>query len=121
MKYKIMVALLAVAMVGLLAHSADAQIFGTVKGVCKDADGNPITDAIVRFVSTETGQKYDLKTNKRGEYLSIGIAPVQTYTVTLLKDGKEIDSVKNFKVSSGEQVLDFDVKKNQEKRSRGRE
>lgn len=119
MKYRVMLALLAVALVSLWTVSAGAQIFGTVKGVCKDADGNPIADAIVRFVSSDTGQKYDLKTNKRGEYLSIGIAPLQTYTVTLLKDGKEIDSVKNFKVSSGEQELNFDVQKNRENALKG--
>ncbi len=119
MKYRVMLALLAVAVVGLWSVVAVAQIFGTVKGVCKDADGNPIADAIVRFVSSDTGQKYELKTNKKGEYLSIGIAPLQNYNVTLIKDGKEIDSVKNFKVSSGEQVLDFDVKKNQENALKG--
>ncbi len=119
MKYRVMLALLAVAVVGVWSLSLGAQIFGTVKGICRDADGNPITDAIVHFVSSDTGQKYDLKTNKKGEYLSIGIAPLQTYTVTLLKDGKEIDKVSNFKVSSGEQVLDFDVKKRHEDALKG--
>ena len=118
MKYRIMLALVAV--VGLCTLLAMAQsTLGTVKGVCKDADGNPIVDAIVRLVSVDTGRKYELKTNKRGEYMSIGIAPAQTYTITLIKDGKEIDKVTNYKVSMGDNDLDFDLKKRQDDNLKG--
>src|SRR6266436_618223 len=85
----------------------------TVKGVCKDGEGNPIADAQVVWHNEDNGRKISLKTNKKGEYFSLGVEPGK-YTVTLTKDGKELDSVKNFAVGSDEVSLDFDVKKAQE-------
>lgn len=91
---------------------ASAQT-GTVKGACKDAQGNPITDAQVVWHNNDNGRTFNLKTNKKGEYFSLGIEPGK-YTVTLSKDGKELDKVNNYPVSSDEITLDFDLKKSQE-------
>ena len=85
----------------------------TVKGVCKDAQGNPITDAQVVWHNNDNGRTFNLKTNKKGEYFSLGIEPGK-YTVTLSKDGKELDKINNYPVSSDEMNLDFDLKKSQE-------
>src|SRR5581483_6620749 len=85
----------------------------TVKGVCKDAQGNPITDAQVTWHNDDTGRTFKLKTNKKGEYFSLGI-DVGTYTVTLSKDGKQLDQVKNYKVGVDEVDLPFDEKQAQE-------
>jgi tetratricopeptide (TPR) repeat protein len=85
----------------------------TVKGICKDAEGNPITDAQVVWHNNDNGRTFNLKTNKKGEYFSLGIEPGK-YTVTLSKDGKELDKVSNYPVSSDEMNLDFDLKKSQE-------
>jgi tetratricopeptide (TPR) repeat protein len=85
----------------------------TVKGVCKDAQGTPITDAQVVWHNNDNGRTFNLKTNKKGEYFSLGIEPGK-YTVTLSKDGKELDKVSNYPVSSDEMTLDFDIKKSQE-------
>src|ERR1700676_361843 len=74
-----LVLLLAVAVPQVFAQAA-----GTVKGVCKDAQGTPIVDAVVVWSNTDNGQKYTLKTNKKGEYFSLGITP-GTYTATLYK------------------------------------
>jgi tetratricopeptide (TPR) repeat protein len=101
-----------------------AQASGSVKGACKDAQGNPYADAVVIWVNTDNGQKYTLKTNKKGEYFSLGIAP-GTYTVTLyknaddLKANKETDHVKGFHVQIDENTVDFDVKKEQENQAKG--
>jgi tetratricopeptide (TPR) repeat protein len=100
------------------------QASGSVKGVCKDAQGNPFADAVVVWVNTDNGQKYTLKTNKKGEYFSLGITP-GTYTVTLyknaddLKANKETDHVKGFHVQVEENTVDFDVKKEQESAAKG--
>lgn len=96
----------------LLTVPALAQT-ATVKGVCKDAQGNPITDAQVVWHNNDNGRTFNLKTNKKGEYFSLGIEPGK-YTVTLSKDGKELDKVSNYPVSSDEMNLDFDLKKSQE-------
>ncbi|HEY7351620.1 MAG TPA: carboxypeptidase regulatory-like domain-containing protein [Terriglobales bacterium] len=85
----------------------------TVKGVCKDAQGNPITSAEVAWHNEDNGRNYKLKTNKKGEYFSLGIDP-GNYTVTLSKDGKQLDKVTNFKVGVDEVDLPFDEKQSQE-------
>lgn len=86
----------------------------TVHGVCKDAQGNPITDAQVTWHNDDNGRTYKLKTDKHGKYFSLGIDP-GTYTVSLTKDGKDLDEpVKNYKVQVDEYNLDFDVKKDQQ-------
>jgi len=101
-----------------------AQASGTVKGVCKDAQGNVIPDAIVVWTNTDNGQKYTLKSNKKGEYFSLGLSP-GTYLVTLyrnaddMKAGKELDHVKGFKVQLDENTLDLDVKKEMESAAKG--
>src|SRR6266496_438856 len=85
----------------------------TVKGVCKDAQGNPITDAQVVWHNNDNGRTFNLKTNKKGEYFSLGIESGK-YNVTLSKDGKELDKVSNYPVTADEINLDFDLKKSQE-------
>jgi tetratricopeptide (TPR) repeat protein len=97
----------------LLAIPAVAQT-ATVKGVCKDAEGNPITEAQVVWHNNDNGRTFNLKTNKKGEYFSLGIEPGK-YTVTLSKDGKELDKVSNYPVTADEMNLDFDLKKSQER------
>jgi len=89
-KYFILLLLLALA-VGLSAPPAFAQTTGSVKGTCKDLEGKPIAQAHVEWAGTETGHKYDLKTNNKGDYFSLGMAPGK-YNVTLSKDGKELTS-----------------------------
>jgi len=110
-KYFILSLLLSLA-VGLCAPLAFAQSTGSVKGTCKDIEGKPITQAEVEWYGTETGHRYTLKTNNKGEYFSLGIAPGK-YNVKLSKDGKEIYHFVGVMVSLDEADLDFDLKKEQ--------
>jgi tetratricopeptide (TPR) repeat protein len=106
--YAVLVAILcAIFAVPAVSQSA------TVKGVCKDAQGNPIADAQVAWHNNDNGRTFTLKTNKKGEYFSLGLDPGK-YLITLSKDGKELDSVKNHPIGSDETTLDFDLKKSQE-------
>ncbi len=89
-----------------------AQATGTVKGVCKDMEGKPIAGANLEWFNTENGRKYNLKTNNKGEYFSLGIEPGK-YKVTLTQNGKQLDQVSNFPVGAEEASLDFDLKKSQ--------
>ena len=116
MKQRWMLALLSVAVVALWSTSAYAQ-FGRVSGMCRDADGNPIVGATVRYVSKDTGQKFEMKTGKKGDYTSIGVTAGHAYTVYLIgADGKEIQHVDNVQVSFGDNTpLDFDIKQQQTK------
>jgi tetratricopeptide (TPR) repeat protein len=91
-----------------------------VKGVCKDVQGNPIAGAIVEWYGAETGRKYDIKTNSKGEYFSLGIAPGK-YKVILLKDGQQLYNFTNVPVllQDDANLLDFDLKKEQAKQAQG--
>jgi tetratricopeptide (TPR) repeat protein len=98
---------------------------GTVKGTCKDAQGNPIVDALVVYANQDNGQKYTLKTNKKGEYFSLGVGP-GTYTVTLyknaddLKANKELFHYGKVPITLDENPpLDFDLKKQAEDQAKG--
>jgi tetratricopeptide (TPR) repeat protein len=115
MRQRFTLALVAVMLITLGATSAWAQAFGKVTGTCKDADGKPIVGATVRYLSKDTGQKFDMKTNGKGEYMSIGVSVAHSYQVILIgADGKEIDKVDNVQVQSGDnQPVDFDVKAQQ--------
>jgi tetratricopeptide (TPR) repeat protein len=114
-----LVLLLAVAVPQVFAQAA-----GTVKGVCKDAQGTPIVDAVVVWSNTDNGQKYTLKTNKKGEYFSLGITP-GTYTATLYKTAddakanKELFHFGKIHVGLDELVQDFDIKKEMETQATG--
>jgi tetratricopeptide (TPR) repeat protein len=111
-------------MLALSAPLLFAQAAGTVKGVCKDAQGNPIPDAVVVYANQDNGQKYTLKTNKKGEYFSLGIATGH-YNVTLYKTAddakanKELFHFGKVPVTLDENVLDFDLKKQAEDTAKG--
>jgi len=112
MKQRLLMLMLVVAVAALCVPPVFAQATGTVKGVCKDMEGKPIAGANLEWVNTDNGRKYNLKTNKKGEYFSLGIE-IGKYRVTLTQDGKQLDSVNNFPVGGEEVTLDFDLKKSQ--------
>src|SRR5579862_8416689 len=124
MKKRFAILFITVMVLGLCVPAVFAQASGTVKGTCKDAEGNPVADGIVVFSNLDNGQKYTLKTNKKGEYFSLGITPGK-YNVTLYKNaddqkaGKEMDHANGFQVQLDENDLPFDIKKEQENTAKG--
>jgi tetratricopeptide (TPR) repeat protein len=124
MKKYVAILFLAILALGLSVPPAFAQASGTVKGVCRDAQGNPVVDGVVVWTNMDNGQKYNIKTNKKGEYFSLGLSPGK-YVVTLfknaddLKANKEMDHVKGFQVQLDENTLDLDVKKEMESAAKG--
>jgi tetratricopeptide (TPR) repeat protein len=96
---------------GLCVPPIFAQATGTVKGVCRDADGKLITDGTVEWLNMDTGRKYTLKINKKGEYFSLGISPGK-YKVTLFgTDGKQLFYMSGIPVGLDELNQDIDLKK----------
>ena len=124
MKKHFAIFLFALLALGLCVPPLFAQASGTVKGVCKDTTGLPIVDGIVVWANLDNGQKYTLKTNKKGEYFSLGLSP-GSYNVTLYKTAddqkanKEMFHYNKFQVSLDENTLDFDMKKEQENQAKG--
>ncbi len=97
-------------LMGLSAAPVFAQASGRVKGMCKDTEGKPFVGARVEWTGVETGRKYTLKTNNKGEYFSLGISPGK-YNVKLFVDGKDVFHYTNVPVNLDENTLDFDLKK----------
>lgn len=125
MKKRSTVFIFVLLMLALCAPPLFSQVSsGTVKGVCKDLQGNPVADGVVVYASQTTGQKYTLKTNKKGEYFSLGLTP-GSYNVTLYRNaddakaGKELFHVNGFPVALSENTLDMDLKKEQERAAQG--
>jgi tetratricopeptide (TPR) repeat protein len=68
------------------AVPAFAQSTGMVKGVVNDDKGQPVADAKVTIeMNGGTGRKFETKTNKKGEYIQIGLAS-GSYKVVAEKD-----------------------------------
>jgi|SRR6185312_2968924 len=108
-----------VLLMGILTPAVFAQM-ATVRGVCKDMNGKPLAGATVELVNSSNGIKKDLKTNKNGEYFSLGI-PAGTYTYHLIVDGKEVYHLNKVQVdlNSPEFVIDIDLQKEQANAAKG--
>jgi len=76
-----------VALVALaIAQPAAAQSTGMVKGVVKDASGQPVDGAKITIEMTEgVNRKFETKSNKKGEFVQIGLPP-GSYIVSAEKD-----------------------------------
>lgn len=111
MKQRFAILMLAVLAAALFVPRLSAQT-GTIKGTCKNMDGKPFAGAVIEFTGIESGRKYTLKTNNKGEYFSLGVAP-GSYNVVLLVDGKEIYRLNKVPITSDENVNDIDLKKEQ--------
>jgi tetratricopeptide (TPR) repeat protein len=125
MKTKLMTVVLSFLMVAALSVSAAAQgAMTTVKGKAIDRNGQPIANAVVHMESSETGKKYDLKTNKNGEFFSIGVE-TGIYHVQLLKDGQVLWNINKFQVTlsgnngEGETVIPLDLQKEAQQQPAG--
>jgi|HubBroStandDraft_6_1064221.scaffolds.fasta_scaffold20452_4 tetratricopeptide (TPR) repeat protein len=110
MKRYITLAMFLVLLLGISAVPVVAQMTG-IKGACKDQEGKPITDGVLQISNTDTGRKVTSKTNKNGEYTTIGLTP-GNYDVTLFRNDKQVDAVTKIPVGVGDmREVNFDLKK----------
>jgi tetratricopeptide (TPR) repeat protein len=94
--------LLTIAALGVvvaIAAPAVAQMGGMVKGVVRDDKGQPVDGATVTITMNDTSRKFTTKTNRRGEFLQIGLQSGQ-YSVVAEKDKLQSAS-SNARVSAG--------------------
>jgi tetratricopeptide (TPR) repeat protein len=125
MKKHFVILLFVILALGLCVPPVFAQASGSVKGVCKDSQGNPVADGVVVWANLDNGQKSVLKTNKKGEYFSLGLTPGK-YNITLYKSaddqkaGKEMDHLNGYALKLDENTVDFDVKKEMEDAAKGK-
>jgi tetratricopeptide (TPR) repeat protein len=80
---------------------------GTVKGSVKD-NAKPIAGAVVEFVNLDNGRKVTLKTDKSGNFFSIGVA-IGNYKITITQDGKQIWGTAKYPVGGGDGNPDLNI------------
>ncbi len=110
MKRKLTLCALAVLMAMLSVSMAWGQM-AAIKGRVTDTQGQPLVNAQLQFTNQDTGQKYSLKTDKSGNYYSIGVQP-GIYILKVLKDGQVIYTSGKIQVTlaAGETVYNVDMK-----------
>jgi tetratricopeptide (TPR) repeat protein len=104
-----------VAMSLALSLAAWAQTgLAVVRGTVKDEQGKPIEGATILLKAKESNLSYTFKTDKKGEFYSIGIRP-EIYKATLTKGGVELWASDNYQVRLATEnsinTLDFDLAK----------
>jgi tetratricopeptide (TPR) repeat protein len=104
----------------LLALASYAQTTSKLEGVVTGMDGKPLQGAVIKLTRTDMKGFLQLKTDKRGHYIAIGLSPLSVYTITCEVDGKKVDERSNVKatltdvfnpVANDGTVVNFDLKK----------
>ncbi len=80
---------------------------GQLKGKVVDGQNKPIEDAKIVMEATETSRKFETKTNKRGEFVQIGLVP-GPYRVTASKG--DLSQTFPVRVVLGEREVNFVLK-----------
>jgi tetratricopeptide (TPR) repeat protein len=102
-----MLPVLAVAL--LFAIPGIAQT-GNISGKVVDTDGKPLTGATMVIERQGITQRFEVKTDNRGQYLHAGL-PTGQYKVSVVKDGKTLMANDNVRVTfGGDTKTDFDLK-----------
>jgi tetratricopeptide (TPR) repeat protein len=98
---------IAVLSLGLLVAAAPARAqSGSIKGKITDAQGNPVDGATISLESTDKGGKPIVtKSNKRGEYMQVGLSPGH-YKITAAKDDLKVTKETDVHLD----MLNFDIK-----------
>ena len=93
----------------------------SVKGKCLDQSGAPIAGGTVEFSNLDSGRVLKVKTDKNGDYMTLGVTP-GSYKITLFgPDGKQLFFFSKVPVSLAAEnnVFDFDLKKEAAKQGGG--
>ncbi len=108
---KLSLAMMTVVILALLVPAAWAQT-ATIKGTVIDENGKPIVGAQITMTSKETGRKYQLKSDAKGNIFSLGIAS-GNYDVNVTDaNGQYLTKYTNFPIHLGDDnKLDIDMKK----------
>jgi len=107
MKKNIVIVLAAMLLAALIVPAAFAQM-AQVKGSVRDEQGQPIANATIEYHNQENGRKVTLKTDKSGNYFSIGV-PSGTYKVTMAAEGRQPISFNNVRVTLQQEVNEFNI------------
>ena len=112
---------IAAAIVGLtlLAMASFAENNAKLEGTVT-LDGKPLPGAVIKFTRTDAKGGMQLKTDKKGHYIYMGLIPGSIYTISCEVDGKQVDERRNIRASLTDQnnamandgiVVDFSLKR----------
>lgn len=100
-----LLAVAAVMLAVVAGGTAVAQTTGILKGKVVDGQGKPVDKAAVTIeFKGGTSMKREVKTNKRGEYIQVGLPPGPYYVVVQHEKGQAADQIQ---VGVGSYDLDF--------------
>ena len=85
-------------MLATLAFALPAAAQGLVQGVVTDTAGQPVDGAAVVIEAEGTNRHFDMKTNKKGEFMQIGLSS-GPYKVTATKD--KLTASQTVRISQG--------------------
>jgi len=85
-------------MLATLAFALPAAAQGLVQGVVTDTAGQPVDGASVVIEAEGTNRHFDMKTNKKGEFMQIGLSS-GPYKVTATKD--KLTASQTVRISQG--------------------
>jgi len=85
-------------LLAVLAFAVPASAQGLVQGVVTDAQGQPIDGANIVIEAEGTNRKFDMKTNKKGEFMQIGLSS-GPYKVTATKE--KLTASSNVRITQG--------------------
>lgn len=88
----------------LLASAQNGQLRGRVTIHQADGTSVPAADAIVDVFRTDLSGDYQLKTNKKGEFVHAGLPVVGTYTISVSMPGAQPYYLPGVKVGREEEV-----------------
>jgi tetratricopeptide (TPR) repeat protein len=113
MKRQFIGCVLAAVVAVLCAPVAWAQT-AVVKGYVHDVEGKPMAGVTVQLMNKDNGRKYDLKTDKKGDYYSLGIQSGR-YDLVVLQDGKTVWRLTNIPIQLSEEanIFNIDLQKEQ--------
>ena len=98
--------------VSLTPRVSWAQL-GSIEGVVKGLDGQPMVGVQVNLDRKDIKQHFETKTDKKGHYFHAGL-PSGLYRISLWQDGKEITFHDNVRIGYAETTEhDFDLKADQ--------
>jgi tetratricopeptide (TPR) repeat protein len=82
---------------------------GMAQGVVKDVKGTPVEGATVVFQSVDSSRKIETKTNNKGAYFQLGLAP-GNYTLTAMKGEMVSVASKPVRIIPGQTLVnDFTI------------
>ncbi|HEX9121673.1 MAG TPA: carboxypeptidase regulatory-like domain-containing protein [Terriglobales bacterium] len=113
MKRRLILCVLAAMMAALGTPAAWGQ-FTSIKGYVHDVKGEPVAGAVLQFTNKENGRKYEVKTNNKGEYNSLGITSGR-YDLVVTKDGQPLWKLTGIQITLDDKgnTVNVDLKKEQ--------